>query len=140
MAKIDKAEFPDIIAANEKQVRENNAAPYYTNSSQLPVGHTDDIFEALELQDDLQTKYTGGTVFHTFVGEDQLPPESVKILAKTICQNFKLPYFSLSPTFSICPEHGYIYGEHHQCPKCAENGKECKLRSLLAYCWIFTSC
>ncbi len=124
LAKIDKAEFPDIIVANEKQFQENNAAPYYTNSSQLPVGHTDDIFEALELQDDLQTKYTGGTVFHTFVGEDQLPPESVKVLAKTICQNFKLPYFSLSPTFSICPEHGYIYGEHHQCPKCAELGKE----------------
>ncbi len=124
LAKIDKTEFPDIIVANEKQVQENNAAPYYTNSSQLPVGHTDDIFEALELQDDLQTKYTGGTVFHTFVGEDQLPPESVKALAKTICNNFKLPYFSLSPTFSICPEHGYIYGEHHQCPKCAENGKE----------------
>ena len=124
LAKIDKAEFPDIIVANEKQVQENNAAPYYTNSSQLPVGYTDDIFEALELQDDLQTKYTGGTVFHTFVGEDQIPPESVKALAKTICTNFKLPYFSLSPTFSICPEHGYIYGEHHQCPKCAEQGKE----------------
>ncbi|MCW3807167.1 ribonucleoside triphosphate reductase [Plebeiibacterium marinum] len=124
LAKLDKAEFPDIIVANDKQVRENNAAPYYTNSSQLPVGHTDDIFEALELQDDLQTKYTGGTVFHTFVGESQLPPASVKILAKTICENFRLPYFSLSPTFSICPEHGYIYGEHHKCPKCETQGKE----------------
>ena len=126
LAQLDKAEFPDIIVANEKQVRENGAAPYYTNSSQLPVGFTDDIFEALELQDNLQTKYTGGTVFHTFVGESQLPPESVKQLAKMICNNFKLPYFSLSPTFSICPEHGYIYGEHPTCPKCEAEGKENK--------------
>ena len=126
LARIDKAEYPDIIVANEKQVRENGVDPYYTNSTQLPVGHTDDIFEALELQDNLQTKYTGGTVFHTFVGESQLPPESVKSLAKTICNNFKLPYFSLSPTFSICPEHGYLYGEHAQCPQCLELGKSNK--------------
>ncbi len=124
LAQIDKAEFPDIITANEQQVQENGAAPYYTNSSQLPVGHTDDIFEALELQDSLQTKYTGGTVFHTFVGESRLPPESVKSLVKMVCDNFKLPYFTLSPTFSICPEHGYIYGEHKHCPKCADKGKE----------------
>ncbi|NOX67137.1 MAG: ribonucleoside triphosphate reductase [Chlorobi bacterium] len=123
LAQIDKAEFPDIITANEKQVKEIGAAPYYTNSSQLPVGYTDDIFEALELQDDLQTKYTGGTVFHTFVGENQLPPESVKKLVSVICKNFKLPYFTLSPTFSICPEHGYIYGEHKQCPKCKSEEK-----------------
>ncbi len=126
LAKIDKAEFPDIITANEKQVKENGAAPYYTNSSQLPVGHTDDIFEALELQDNLQTKYTGGTVFHTFVGESQLPPASVKKLVKMVCENFKLPYFTLSPTFSICPEHGYIYGEHRECPKCEAKGKKNK--------------
>ncbi len=124
LAQIDKAQYPDIITANEKQVRENGAAPYYTNSSQLPVGHTDDIFEALELQDSLQTKYTGGTVFHTFVGESQLPPASVKKLVKVVCENFKLPYFTLSPTFSICPEHGYIYGEHKYCPKCEEEGKQ----------------
>jgi len=123
LAKIDKKEFPDIIVANETQVKEQDAAPYYTNSTQLPVGYTDDIFEALELQDNLQTKYTGGTVFHTFVGESQLPPESVKKLAKTICENFKLPYFTLSPTFSICPEHGYIYGEHKNCPKCQAEGR-----------------
>ncbi|WP_242610442.1 ribonucleoside triphosphate reductase [Ancylomarina subtilis] len=123
LAKLDKKEFPDIIVANENQVKEQDAAPYYTNSTQLPVGYTDDIFEALELQDSLQTKYTGGTVFHTFVGESQLPPESVKKLAKTICENFKLPYFTLSPTFSICPEHGYIYGEHKTCPKCEDVGK-----------------
>lgn len=123
LAQIDKAEFPDIIVANEEQYRKNKVAPYYTNSSQLPVGHTDDIFEALELQDELQTKYTGGTVFHTFVGEKQLPAESAKQLAKMICNNFKLPYFSLSPTFSICPAHGYIYGDHAQCPKCKAEGK-----------------
>lgn len=123
LAKLDKKDFPDIIVANEKQVRDKGAAPYYTNSTQLPVGYTADIFEALELQDNLQTKYTGGTVFHTFVGENQLPPQSVKQLAKTICENFKLPYFTLSPTFSICPEHGYIYGEHKTCPKCEAEGK-----------------
>ena len=123
LAQLDKAEYPDIITANEKQVRENAAAPYYTNSTQLPVGFTDDVFQALELQDNLQTKYTGGTVFHTFVGENQLPAESVKELTKMICNNFKLPYFSLSPTFSICPEHGYIYGEHKICPKCTAQGK-----------------
>jgi ribonucleoside-triphosphate reductase len=124
LAKIDKSLYPDIITANEFQVNENGAAPYYTNSSQLPVGFTDDIFEALELQDNLQTRYTGGTVFHTFVGESRLPPESVKQLVKMVCDNFKLPYFTLSPTFSICPEHGYIYGEHKICPKCEDEGKE----------------
>jgi ribonucleoside-triphosphate reductase len=122
LAKLDKAQYPDIITANEKQVQ-LGTAPYYTNSSQLPVGFTDDIFEALDLQDNLQTKYTGGTVFHTFVGESQLPPESVKQLVKMVCNNFKLPYFTLSPTFSICPEHGYIYGEHKKCPKCSDEGK-----------------
>jgi len=123
LAQIDKAEFPDIITANDQHVYKNNSAPYYTNSSQLPVGFTDDIFEALELQDNLQTKYTGGTVFHTFVGESQLPPESVKQLVKKVCDIYKLPYFTLSPTFSICPEHGYIYGEHKLCPKCESEGK-----------------
>ncbi len=133
LAKMDKAELPDIIVANNNQVNNNQAAPYYTNSSQLPVGYTDDIFEALELQDNLQTKYTGGTVFHTFVGENQLPTESVKRLAKMICNNFKLPYFSLTPTFSICPVHGYIYGEHRQCPKCAEEGtiSQCEVYSRI---------
>jgi ribonucleoside-triphosphate reductase len=133
LAQLDKAEFPDIITANEKDVRENGVAPYYTNSSQLPVGHTDDIFEALELQDNLQTKYTGGTVFHTFVGESQLPPESVKKMVKMVCENFKLPYFTLSPTFSICPEHGYIYGEHKTCPKCEAEGKmnKCEVYSRI---------
>ena len=133
LAQLDKAEFPDIIVANEKQVRQENAAPYYTNSSQLPVGFTEDIFEALELQDNLQTKYTGGTVFHVFVGESQLPAESVKRFAKMVCENFKLPYFSLTPTFSVCPEHGYIYGEHKECPKCSAEGKvnKCEVYSRI---------
>ncbi len=133
LAQLDKTQFPDIITANEQQVHKNGAAPYYTNSSQLPVGHTDDIFEALELQDNLQTKYTGGTVFHTFVGENKLPPKSVKQLVKMVCNNFKLPYFTLSPTFSICPQHGYIYGEHKQCPKCKANGIqiECEVYSRI---------
>ncbi len=123
LAQIDKQSYPDIIVANEQEYRKNKIAPYYTNSSQLPVSHTDDIFEALRLQDNLQAKYTGGTVFHTFVGEKKLPAESVKAFAKMVCNNFKLPYFSLSPSFSICPEHGYIYGEHKYCPKCKATGK-----------------
>jgi anaerobic ribonucleoside-triphosphate reductase len=122
LARIDKREFPDIIVANQDAVNEGGQ-PYYTNSTQLPVNHTDDLFEALELQDDLQTRYTGGTVFHTFIGENQLPVESVKQLIRKITENFKLPYITLSPTFSICPEHGYLYGEHHVCPKCKTAGK-----------------
>ncbi|MDP4184413.1 MAG: ribonucleoside triphosphate reductase, partial [Bacteroidota bacterium] len=110
LSKIDKAEYPDIIVANEEQVR-NGAKPYYTNSTQLPVYYTDDLFEALRIQDGLQTKYTGGTVFHTFIGEKQPDVESVKNLIKKITKNFRLPYITLSPTFSICPEHGYIFGE-----------------------------
>jgi ribonucleoside-triphosphate reductase len=88
------------------------------------VNYTDDLFEALRLQDNLQSKYTGGTVFHTFVGESQLPKESVKRLVQKITRNFKLPYITLSPTFSICPDHGYLYGEHAICPKCKQVGKE----------------
>jgi len=117
-AKKDKELFPDIISANEKAVREDGADPYYTNSSHLPVGFTDDIFEALELQDGLQTKYTGGTVLHGFLGEKINNPESCKLLVKKIAENYKLPYFTITPTFSICPKHGYLPGEHKYCPKC----------------------
>jgi ribonucleoside-triphosphate reductase (formate) len=124
LARLDKMQYQDIIVANENNVKENNAEPYYTNSSQLPVNFTNDLFEALSLQDPLQTKYTGGTVFHTFLGEKQLPADSVKKLIYLITHNFKLPYVTLSPTFSICPEHGYLFGEHKKCPKCEENGKE----------------
>lgn len=123
LAKLDKSEYPDIITANEIQVIKG-ANPYYTNSTQLPVGYTDDLFEALTLQDELQTRYTGGTVFHTFLGEKQLPADSVKALIKKVTSNFRLPYFTLSPTFSICPEHGYLFGEHPKCPKCATAGHE----------------
>jgi len=123
LARIDKKQYPEIIAANEAAVK-NGAEPYYTNSTQLPVNYTDDLFEALRLQDNLQTKYTGGTVFHTFLGEKQLPNESVKQLLRKVTGNFKLPYITLSPTFSICPSHGYLYGEYEKCPKCREKGKE----------------
>lgn len=123
LARIDKMHYPDILTANEIAVK-GGAEPYYTNSTQLPVAYTDDLFEALRLQDDLQVKYTGGTVFHTFVGESQLPIASVKQLIYKITHHFKLPYVTLSPTFSICPQHGYIYGEHKNCPKCNEAGVE----------------
>lgn len=118
-ARIDKKKFGKIIVANEKAFRERNAQPYYTNSTQLPVNYTDDIFEALDLQDELQTKYTGGTVMHIFVGE-RIPKEGVKKIVKKIAENYKLPYFTITPTFSICPIHGYIEGEHEFCPKCDE--------------------
>ncbi|RXK86977.1 ribonucleoside triphosphate reductase [Filimonas effusa] len=123
LARIDKKQFPAIIVSNEKAFRKG-AEPYYTNSTQLPVQYTQDIFEALDLQDGLQVKYTGGTVFHMFMGERQLPTSSVKQLIKKITHNFHLPYITLSPTFSICPDHGYIAGEHHKCPTCATMGKE----------------
>ncbi len=115
----DKELYPDIVVANEEATK-FGAKPYYTNSSQLPVNHTDDIFEALELQDDLQTKYTGGTVLHLFVGEKIDDYEQVKKLVKKVAQNFHLPYFTITPTFSICPKHGYMAGEHKYCPKCDE--------------------
>jgi len=123
LARIDKMQYPDIIVANEKAWK-NGAEPYYTNSSQLPVNFTNDLFKALRLQDGLQTRYTGGTVFHIFVGEKQLPVESVKQLIRKITANFHLPYLTLSPTFSICPSHGYLFGEHTICPKCKSNGTE----------------
>ena len=117
-AKNDKKRFGKIIVANENAVK-NGGNPYYTNSTHLPVNYTDDIFESLELQDDLQAKYTGGTVLHIFIGE-KLEKENVKNLIKKISENFKLPYFTLTPTFSICPHHGYLAGDHEYCPKCDE--------------------
>ncbi|MDD5290579.1 MAG: ribonucleoside triphosphate reductase [Patescibacteria group bacterium] len=120
LSRIDKDKYPEIIVANEEAVRARNASPFYTNSSQLPVSHTDDLFEALDLQDDIQIKYTGGTVFHSFIGEALPSAEAVKKLVKTIAQNYHLPYFTITPTFSICPKHGYIAGEHQFCPKCDE--------------------
>jgi len=111
-AKMDKERFPDIITAGTDEV------PYYTNSTHLPVGFTDDIFEALDLQDELQTKYTGGTVLHIFLGERISDPQMAKNFVKKIFENYKLPYITLTPTFSICPAHGYLSGEHFECPLC----------------------
>jgi ribonucleoside-triphosphate reductase len=119
-AKKDKEIYPDIIVANEEAVRKNGADPYYTNSTHLPVNYTADIFEALELQDELQAKYTGGTVLHGFLGQKISDPEAAKKLVKKIVYNYHLPYFTLTPTFSICPKHGYLSGEHQYCPKCDE--------------------
>lgn len=119
-AKRDKAQYPEIICANEKAVREMNAKPYYTNSTQLPVGFSSDIFEALDLQDGLQTLYTGGTVLHGFLGERIDDITNVKKLVKKITENYHIPYFTLSPTFSVCPKHGYLKGEHQFCPLCDE--------------------
>jgi ribonucleoside-triphosphate reductase len=106
------------MVANEDAYQENNASPYYTNSSHLPVDYTDDIFELLDLQDDLQTKYTGGTVIHLFVGEEITDITAVKKLVRTICENYHLPYFTITPTFSVCPNHGYIAGKVEVCAKC----------------------
>ncbi|NTW27404.1 MAG: ribonucleoside triphosphate reductase [Candidatus Moranbacteria bacterium] len=118
LARKDREKFPDIIFANDMSVRNDGAEPYYTNSSQLPVHFTDDLFEALDLQEKLQTKYTGGTVLHGFLGERIWDIEMVKNLVRKIAENYALPYFTLSPTFSICPVHGYIAGEQPICPKC----------------------
>ncbi len=115
-AREDKKRFGKIIVANENRLSDG-AKPYYTNSTHLPVYYTEDLFEALEIQDPLQTKYTGGTVFHCFIGE-KITKVGVKILVKKISNNFSLSYFTLTPTFSICPNHGYLEGEHEYCPKC----------------------
>jgi len=117
-AKKDKELFSDIVVANEKKVNTEQVPPYYTNSTHLPVGYTDDIFSALELQDDLQTKYTGGTVLHGFIGERVTNADACKKLVKKIAYNYRLPYYTITPTFSICPKHGYLAGEHKYCPKC----------------------
>jgi ribonucleoside-triphosphate reductase len=109
LAQRDKKEFPDIYTSGSEQ-------PYYTNSTQLPVGGTDDIFQALQHQDGLQTRYTGGTVFHGFLGERLEDWRSARLLVRRIAENFALPYFTISPTFTICPVHGYIAGEHFSCP------------------------
>ena len=118
LAKADKKKFgKDIIAASDIGAK-HSKEPYYTNSSQLPVGYTDDVWEALDLQDDFQCKYTGGTVLHVFLGEKMPDLESTRNFVKRIAENYTLPYFSITPTFSVCPKHGYIAGEHEFCPKC----------------------
>lgn len=111
-AKEDQKRFPGILQAGTVE------APFYTNSSQIPVGYTDDVFEALKLQDNLQTKYTGGTVLHCYMTEKVSSPETCRTLVRKILTNFRLPYITITPTFSICPKHGYLIGEHDWCPKC----------------------
>jgi len=119
-AKRDTDQYPDIIVANDMARKNLGAKPYYTNSTQLPVNYTEDVFEALDLQDNLQTKYNGGTVLHIFIGERIDDIEMVKKLVKKISENYHLPYFTITPTFSVCPKHGYIKGEHRFCPTCDE--------------------
>ncbi len=116
-ASMDKKKFPEIICANEVEYQRGKD-PFYTNSTHLPVNYTDDLFEALELQDNLQTKYTGGTVQHLFLGEEVTDTSVVKQLIQKVSTRFRLPYFTLTPTFSVCPAHGYISGEHEKCGTC----------------------
>lgn len=118
LAKIDKMRYQNGISCANQEEYEKGAKPFYTNSTQLPVNFSDDIFEVLDHQDDLQTKYTGGTVVHIFAGERIYDTKIMKNLVKKICENYKLPYFTFSPTFSTCPSCGYIAGEHHTCPHC----------------------
>ena len=113
-AKHDKAKFPNIITANE------NGTPYYTNSSHLPVGYTEDVFSALDVQDELQTLYTSGTVFHAFLGEKLPDWKAAANLVRKIAENYKLPYYTMSPTYSVCADHGYITGEQYTCPICGK--------------------
>ena len=123
LAKKDEEFYPEIKNANV-----NGGTPYYTNSSQLPVGYTEDLFQALDLQDGFQTQYTGGTVFHGFLGEKMPDAESVKKIIKVISEKYKLPYYTLTPTFSICPNHGYLPGEQKKCKEC---GAECEVWSRI---------
>ncbi len=117
LAMIDKKIHSEILCANESDFR-NGAAPYYTNSTQLPVNYSDDIFETLALQDELQSKYTGGTVLHIFLGEQVSDIEAIKRMIRKIAGNYRLPYFTLTPTFSVCPDHGYLNGEQQTCSLC----------------------
>lgn len=113
LAKLDTERYPDIITSGVNE-------PYYTNSTQPPVNYTDDIFETVENQDELQSLYTGGTVLHFYLGEKIDDIEACKNLIKTVFHNSKMPYISLTPTFSVCQEHGYISGEHFNCPHCSQ--------------------
>jgi ribonucleoside-triphosphate reductase (formate) len=119
LAMLDKKQYPEMPCANEQEYQKG-AAPFYTNSTQLPVNYTDDLFETLLLQDELQTKYTGGTVLHVYLGEQVGDVESTKSLIKKIVTRFRLPYFTLTPSFSVCPSHGYLKGEQERCPTCRE--------------------
>jgi len=122
LAKQDKEKFPEILCAND------NGEPFYTNSTQLRVNLTDDIFEVLDLQDEIQTKYTGGTVIHLFIGEHIEDGNVVKNTVRKVCENYHLPYFTFTPTFSVCPNHGYLPGKLARCPKC---NTECEIYSRI---------
>jgi ribonucleoside-triphosphate reductase len=124
LAKHDKEHYPAIITAGEDE-------PYYTNSTQLPVTQTEDIFDALDLQEKLQSAYTGGTVFHAFLGEAVDDWRVCRDMVRGIAQNYRIPYFTISPTFSVCPVHGYLKGEHFTCPKCKQE-REDALRGRIA--------
>ena len=125
LAKLDREKFGnDIICANQERVVEEDADPYYTNSTHIPVGYTTDLFESLELQDELQSLYTGGTVIHGFLGEKMPDIEATKKLVRRIAENFSLPYYTITPTFSVCPVHGYLSGEHYYCPLCEAEAEE----------------
>ncbi len=124
LARIDRKDFPDIRIYNLEKYK--NKEPIYTNSTQLPFGWMNDLFEALRLQDSLQMMYTGGTVFHSWLGEKLSSTTTTKKLIKRIAENYQLPYYTLTPTFSICPAHGYLPGEHECCPECKEEGKKTK--------------
>ena len=119
LAQIDQRDYPET-AHFANGIGKAVPAPFYTNSTHLPVNYTDDLFELLDLQDELQTKYTGGTVIHFFLGERMDDPTTLKGLVRTICHNYRLPYFTISPSFSVCKNHGYLRGEHEACPQCQE--------------------
>jgi ribonucleoside-triphosphate reductase len=127
-------EYPDIKTYNRDVYAHNGGRevePYYTNSTQLPVGYTSDVFEALDLQDSLQAKYTGGTVLHIYLGEESPSPTATKKLIRKVAESYSLPYYTITPTFSVCPDHGYIAGKHQYCPTCKTEKKttECEVYS-----------
>ena len=119
LAKHDRERWPDIVASGGQ-----GSEPYYTNSTQLPVGRTEDLFEALDHQEELQASYTGGTVFHAFLGEAPEDWRAVRDLVKAVAGSYRVPYYTISPTFSVCHVHGYLAGEQWNCPKCKEEEEE----------------
>lgn len=119
LARLDKEKYPDMVYLKDSCAFPDSK-PYYSNSTQLPVNYTNDVWQALELQDELQTKYTGGTVLHIFLGEAVADPQALKSFIRKICQNYHLPYFTISPVFSVCPEHGYLKGNQEVCPDCKQ--------------------
>ena len=124
LAKHDRKRYPDIISAGADE-------PYYTNSTQFPADYTEDLFDALDHQEPLQAKYTGGTVFHVFLGEAVDDWRALRDLVRTIAGRYRIPYYTISPTFSVCPVHGYVSGEHFSCPKCKAE-KEARIRDEIA--------